>query len=319
MKFAIIRRNGLGDFISATVPVCNYIKDKFPNSELHLFLSEQNFALAKYFFPEDSVYVIHSGNKYLEAVKTALKYRNISPDIGIAPSPSYNRLNGVFLKLLGAEKIYGVREESVSLVEKFFTKLVTVSHGDHVGLQNIKLFEDGFNKVPEKYYPRFNKNSIKEHVPTPSEPLKIVIELSNHRKTSQLSNDRLAVILNSMSRRIRFSVIISLMEKDMEKALDLQNLLIMPSRVAITKTLDEYIALLNQAHIFLFGDGGGAHIAGALGKLGVAVYGKTSVRRWGVLSSKVKHLYDEEDVNNIDVGLIEESLLDVLSRDVSVS
>lgn len=256
MKFAIIRRNGLGDFISATVPVCKYIKDKYPNSELHMFLSEQNSVLAKYFFPKDFVYVFHSGNKYFETLKAAVIHRDISPDVGIAPSPSYNKLNGPFLKLLGAKEIYGIKEEVPSFADRFFTKLVNVSYEDHVGLQNIRLFEENINALPEKYYPRFDKSFIRDCVIELPAMRKVIVELSNRRKTSQLTNNKLASVLNSIGKQLDFSVIISLVEKDKQRALDLQKLLNMPTKIVLTKTIDDYVSLLNQADFFLFGDGG---------------------------------------------------------------
>ncbi len=312
MKYAIVRRNGIGDFISATVPVCNYIKDKFPDSELHLFLSDLNFSLAKYFFPNEATYVIHSGNKYLEAIKTAVRYRYISPDIGISLAPSYNKLNGIFLKLLGANSIFGIKGKE-SIVDVVFAKLANIEEEKHVALQNIKILDANISEIPQKYYPRIDKSLIKKCSVVLPSSRKIIIELSNHRATSQLTNEKLASILNSVGKHQEFSVIISLMDKDKSRALELQKALHMPSTIAITPTLDDFVSLVNQAEGFLLGDGGAAHIAGALRKPGVALYGGTSVCRWGVLSNKVEHLFDKKDVNNIDSGLIEQKLLDALS------
>ena len=68
----------------------------------------------------------------------------------------------------------------------------------------------------------------------------------------------------------------------------------------ITSDLDDYIAYVNKADIVLVGDGGLGHIAGALDKYVVALYGRTSVKQWGILSDKAVILYDKDDVNNID-------------------
>ncbi len=311
MKFAIIRRNGLGDFISATIPVCNYIKDNYQNSEFLLFLSKQNSSLVKYFFPNAFVYTFGSGNKYFETIKAALKFRHLAPEIGIAPTPTYNKLNGTFLKLLGAANIYGIRGTR-SFADRFFTKLLVSSMEDHVALQNIKIFDPSIERVPQKYCPRINKNIIKDcKIKLPSSKI-ILVEVSSHRQTSQLTNENLARVLNSASKCSDFSVVISLVEKDMEKALSLQKALHIPSMIALSPTLDDLISLINQVDIFLLGDGGMAHIAGALDKPGVAVYGETSIKRWAVLSDKVTHLYDKEDVNNIDLNLITKSLLEKL-------
>ncbi len=165
MKFAIIRRNGLGDFISATVPMCYYIKETYPDSELHLFLSEQNAELAKHFFPNEFVYMIPSGNKYLEAIKTALCHRDIVPDIGISPAPSYNKLCGIFLKLLGAKKIYGLyNTEDSPCVNFLYSKLIHPSNKDHVSLQNIKLFTSDYLTLPERFFPKISLKSSPPHM-----------------------------------------------------------------------------------------------------------------------------------------------------------
>ena len=313
MKFAIIRRNGLGDFISATVPMCYYIKETYPDSELHLFLSEQNAELAKHFFPNEFVYMIPSGNKYLEAIKTALCHRDIVPDIGISPAPSYNKLCGIFLKLLGAKKIYGLyNAEDSPCVNFFYSKLIHPSNKDHVSLQNIKLFTSDYLTLPERFFPKISLKSPPPICSGQFEQRRLLIELSNNRKTSQLTNEKLALILNSMKKDIDFTVLISLKEKDVPKATTLQKLLTMSSRIVLSPSLDDFIQLINQSTCFLLGDGGAAHIAGALGKPGVALFGRTSVCRWGILSKKVIHLFDSEDVNRIDTDLIKATLLGCL-------
>ena len=106
-KFAIIRRNGLGDFVSATVPLCSYIKNVYQNAEIHLFMSEQNNHLASYFDLGDHVHVIPNGNKYIQTLLTAIRFRKLSFDVGIAPVPAYPKLNNIFLKTLNATFRYG--------------------------------------------------------------------------------------------------------------------------------------------------------------------------------------------------------------------
>ena len=52
-KVAIIRRNGLGDFIAGTVPLCNYLVEKYNgNVKFIFFMSSRNIGIARYFFPD---------------------------------------------------------------------------------------------------------------------------------------------------------------------------------------------------------------------------------------------------------------------------
>ena len=46
-RVAVLRRNGLGDFICATVPLCKCLAEKYGAENVWLFMSEQNAGLAE--------------------------------------------------------------------------------------------------------------------------------------------------------------------------------------------------------------------------------------------------------------------------------
>ncbi len=316
MKFAIIRRNGLGDFVSATVPLYNYIKKYYQNSEVHLFLSPINFPLAKYFIQDrrnDFVHLIEGGrNKYLSTVSTAIKYRKLNVDVGLSPAPLYNKLNGLFLSFLGAKQKVGFTN-SDKCEKLLFSTLIEQRRNVHIALLNLSLLNNNIKFLDESLYPKINKDLILEREIGLS-GIKIIVEVSNNRESCQLTNENLARILNCVYGHREFSVIISSKFCDIEKANALSNMLKMNSLVITSKNLDGFVSLVNQSDVFLFGDGGAGHIAGALGKPGVSLCPNLNVHiRWSVLSDRVVHLFDESNVNNIDIKCIASSLLSCFS------
>lgn len=317
MKFAIIRRNGLGDFVSATVPLYNYIRKYYPGSEVHLFLSSLNFPLSKYFLKNgesDFVHLIEGGrNKYLSTISTAIKYRRLNIDIGLSPAPLYNKLNGLFLSFLGAKQKLGF--VNAEKCEKFlFSTLVEQRRNVHIALLNLRLLNKNIECLDESLYPEINRDLVLEREVRLS-GIKIIVEVSNNRESCQLTNENLARILNCVYEYREFSVIVSSKFCDIEKANALSNMLNMNSLVITSKNLDEFVSLVDQADVFLFGDGGAGHIAGALGKPGVSLFSNLNAYvRWAVLSGRVVQLYDKSNVNNIDLTCITSSLLSCLSR-----
>ena len=169
----------------------------------------------------------------------------------------------------------------------------------HVGLVSLKVFDNNIKSLETKYMPKINKNIVETYSTSLKGPF-IMVEVLNNRITSQLTNDKMAEILNALFGYKSFSVLITSKVDDMEKAKKLKNLLFMPSEIFVNPSIHRFIAFVNKADVVLCGDGGLGHIAGALDKKVVAVYGRTLVKRWAVLGESVIHIYDPEDVNNID-------------------
>ena len=304
-KIAIIRRNGLGDFIAGTVPLCNYLKDKYNNKlKFYFFISSRNMGIVKYFFPDSESVLIPDGNKYFTHFVTALKHKSLSPDIGVIPVPEYSKLSSIFMKLLGAKDIYGNVEDS--LLAKCFINHPCTIYNDkpyekfHVSLRTLNLIDSSFYDTPRKYYPQFRQDQISGFMLNDiSQRPYIMVEISNNRDYCQLSIEKTARIINRFHETFEFTTLITGKPQDSDKATKLKSLLDSKSEFHLTNTLDEFIAYVNKSTYVLAGDGGLGHIAGALGKKLVCLYGVTSVERWGVLGENVIHLYDPSDVNNI--------------------
>ena len=314
-KVAIIRRNGLGDFIAGTVPLCNYLVEKYNgNVKFFFFMSSRNIGIARYFFPDASCILIPDGNKYYTHITTALRCRSINPDLGIIPVPEYSKLSSIFMKFLGAQDIYGNTKGS-------FLARCLINHPCniynekpyekyHVSLRTLNLIDTSLADVPKKYYPKFIQNNIVDFqlYDTSNNP-HVMVELSNNRKASQLSIRKTARIINRLYDSFKFNTLITCKPDDYTEAIALQTLLKSKSECHVTNSLDEFIAYVNKSTYVLAGDGGLGHIAGALGKKLVCLYGVTSVDRWGVLGDNVIHIADPIDVNSIS----DDRVLDALT------
>lgn len=300
-KIVVIRRNGLGDFIAGTVPVCNFLQNKYGECEFHFFMSEINFELVKYFFPKAHVYCIPKGNKYIQTLKTALKNRHIKARTGFSPMPDYPKLCSIFLYAIGTKYRYGRKTSSIftKLFNKAYINSIKNINCKHVGLCTINFFDKDIQEIDRDFYPKFGKEMIKKHIPK-NEGIQIMVEVSNNRPPSQLSITNTVKILNSTFKKYTFCVLITAKKKDFNKANELKKLLKMPTEIYVTDNIHDFISFVDAAEIVLCGDGGLGHIAGALGKKVVALYAVTSIIHWGILGFDVIYLYDNENVNNIE-------------------
>lgn len=297
----MIRRTGLGDFLAGMVPICNYLQIVYGKCDFYFFMNNRNTELVRYFFPDAHVYCIPNGNKYIETLKTALKYRYIQPEIGFSPMPDYPKLNNSFLYLIGAKERYGrVTSVITKTVNHPFICNEDELYKNSVALCSLKFFDHSIKEVPNEVYPEFNQELIKPYKCQYADKKHIMVEVSNNRETSQLSNQKTANVLNSLSSSYPFSVLITAKESDFYKAADLKSLLKVNSEIYTTPNIHDFLSYVNATDIVLCGDGGLGHIAGALNKKTVALYGKTSIEHWGIIGHDVIHLYNSTDVNNIN-------------------
>ena len=308
-KIVIIIRNYLGDFITMTVPLCKHLQSIYGKCDFYFFYPDKdirNKEIIKCFFPDAHIFPTPSGNRYIQRFKMAIKYRWIKPDIGISTVLSYPKANSLFLFTIGA------RERYARVANKFTSKLVNHPfvfadikklYNQPIGLCSLQIFDHNIKEIPQNTYPLFDTKKIKPYNPKYS-GLKILVEVSNSKYFCQLSNTKYAEILNELYKKNKFSILISAKSHDYAKAADLQNKLFMDSEIHISPNLDNFISFVNASDIVLTGDGGLGHISGALNKRIVALYSRTPVQHWGIITHDVIHLYDPDDINNINNEVI---------------
>lgn len=308
-KIVVIIRNYLGDFIAMAVPLCNHLQSVYGKCDFYFFYPDRdikNKEIIKYFFPDAHIFPTPSGNRYFQRFKMAIKYRWIKPDIGISTVFNYPKTNSLFLLTIGA------RERYARVTNKFTSKLlnhpfifadINELHNQPIGLCSLQIFNHNIMEIPQASYPLFDTNKIKSYNPKYS-GLKILVEVSNSKHFCQLSNTKCAEILNELYKKRKFSILISAKSLDYAKAADLQSKLFMDAEIHVSTTLDDFISFVNASDIVLTGDGGLGHISGALNKRIVALYSRTPVQHWGIITRDVIHLYDPDDINNINNEII---------------
>ena len=193
----------------------------------------------------------------------------------------------------------------------------------HRALQVINVYAD-YQVLPKKLYPRLiirDETRLKyerelnlklEKMGNGGEKL-MLISVSSNKEHCFLGSDRYATILNHLYKIQRFKVAISSMPKDIQLAKELANKLIMPSAVVATEYLQEAILLLDRADIIFHGDGGLVHMAAALDKSQVVLFGRSNLAKWQPLSDKAVCLVNDTDVKNIKEDKIIEALKTVIS------
>ncbi|OTA17722.1 glycosyl transferase, family 9 [Xenorhabdus beddingii] len=315
MKIAILRRNGLGDLI-CTQPLIKFLQKEYPNSEINLFIDSGNTELANYLFPDINIILIPKGNKYVSIFKTVLKSRREKFDIAISAKPTPMKLNNLFLWLLGAKNRYAVVTD-----KHWHSKLINHPMkpdqvmGYHQSLKVLRTFSPNEKNLSSDLLPHIrmkNNSQITEH-PFPV----ILFSVSNNRKSSLLNNERLALISHEIC--IYYpgaKFIISSLNKNISLAEDLKARIGENSDIVISDSLHSFLSLLNSMTLIIVGDGGICHLAAALQKKLVALYGVTKPENWAPLATKDRciTLYDPENVNNIDLDRIYSAIFSLLEK-----
>jgi ADP-heptose:LPS heptosyltransferase len=110
--------------------------------------------------------------------------------------------------------------------------------------------------------------------------------VSNNRAGCTLSFAKAAYLLNRLNERRIFCTIINSLPHDRDKAEKLASLLEGPSKVISTELFADFLEILNSCDAVFVGDGGACHLASALQKPTVALFGGTIFSRWRPLSDK---------------------------------
>ncbi|MDX7989330.1 glycosyltransferase family 9 protein [Xenorhabdus sp. 12] len=313
MKIAILRRNGLGDLV-CTQPLIKFLQKEYPDAEINLFINPDNIELAHHLTPDIKINIIPKGNKYLSTLKTALKFRQEKFDMAISAKPTPMKLNNLFLWLLGAKKRYAVVSDN-----QWHSKLINhpVSkeqvNGHHQALKVLRIFSPAETELSPSFFPYITLNKTNNSINFPT----ILFSVSNNRKNSLINNEKLNLIAQKTRARYpNAEFIISSLNKDILLAEDLKSRIGNNCKVVISSSLGEFLTLLNDTTLIVVGDGGICHLAAALQKKLVALYGITKPENWAPLADKDNciTLYDPENVNNIDLDKVCESIFSLLEK-----
>lgn len=291
-NIAIVRRNGFGDVL-CTIPLVHLCKKLYPEAKVHLFVDAMSAALVPYLEGPDEISVIEpSSNKYWQIAKTAWRHRNQHFDLAISGKTTPMRLMNVFLMALRAQKrIAYVKSSWLINAPKPW-----ILEEKHQALKLLHLLDPSLDRVPTDWFPR-----LKGVTPI-SRPGHILVSASNNRIGSTLSLERMAACLDTAP------VCITALEKDRAKAEQLAQKLKVPYELFVGLSFGEFLGLIKGVGKVFVGDGGISHLAAALDKPQVALFGGTKVWEWSPLSDKALCLAHPHNVNDIPLSVIHRAL-----------
>ena len=309
-SYAIFARSSYGDLLM-TDPLIKYIKKINKNNLVTLFVEDKNVQLVEFMEEIDFVCKIPSkGNKYFFYTYYGLKFRKNKYDISIAAKTGVGSANGFFQYMLGAKKTISYVSKKKTWTDKLVNHPIIynekIYHKQHYALGVLQLLDKSFTNIPKSLYPKIKHDLTSKK----NSKLKLFLSVSNNRTSCSLDNYKTALIINNLSKNFEFDLYISALEKDLIASKDLEKKISQQVKIVVTPKFKEYIALLSQMDVCFHGEGGGMHIAAALGISQVVLFGHTSPLTWAPLSDKSSILSDKTNVNNIK----EEKIIQALEK-----
>lgn len=304
MRIAIIRRNGLGDLL-CVLPLVALCRQKFQEAEITLFIDQRAAPLVPYLRGVDRVvHVAEAKNKYIAMARTLWAERKYGYDLAISAKSSPMKLMNFFL--------YGLQaKQTIAYVDRSWHAQL-VSHPlifdsclkRHQALRCIQLIEPNCTEINPSWYPSIEAEAMQLALPRPI----VFLSVTNNRIGSMLDFEKYASVLNGLYQERMFSVVVNAEACDQIRAAKLQQLLQMPTQVIVTSIFSDFVNLVAAVDVLLIGDGGIMHIAAALNKPQVILFGGTAVWEWAPMSSQAICLSDADNVNCIPLEQISSAL-----------
>lgn len=294
-KIAIVRRNGLGDLICA-LPLVRYLRQQ--GAQITLFVDQRNHVLLPY-IPEacETVVLPSGGNKYLQLLKVARRYRKERFDVAISAKTSPMKLMNCFLFALGAQ------ERIAAVDQRWHRRLINsprlydpqASMQTHQALKCLRLVAPEMTALSPSLYPSLRvAGKAETSLPGPY----LVISATTTRPESRFTPERYADIVNRIDRPC--SVLILSQQAERPRAEAIARRLTLPHEVIVPDSFATFMLWLNLSDLYFIGDGGIGHLGAALGKPGVVAYGdETTCPQWHPLSEQVKTFSHAKGVNAI--------------------
>lgn len=297
-QIGIIRRNGLGDLL-CVMPLVSLCKERFPGCKVTLFVDERGAPLVPYLDIDEAVVIASSSNKYASLLKTVWSQRRRKFDLLISARPTPMKLLNLFLYALNGKETIAYTDES------WHSKLVSNRRPydpeeRHQMVKSLRLLDPSIESVPQSLRPRLNvKPGFKFDRPT------ILVSVTNNRLGSTLDADKTQRLLNGLQ---KFHVVINCEPRDVQQADLLAAGLHVPAQVIPTASFDDFMALIASVDALFIGDGGIMHLAAALDKPQVVLFGGTKIWEWAPVSDKAICLSDPHNVNFIPEEKIKQAL-----------
>lgn len=317
-KIAIIRRNGLGDLLM-TLPLLFWCK-RYLHCHLILVVDRRNEECARLIDnpPWDELWVMDRGNKYLSALKIVWRLRKEKLDLALSAKPSSMNLMIFLIGLSGARLrrcVISQKSFFMKLMEKMINWPILrkdLAIYPHQAQQVLHLLDGSMNEIDPIFFPRmklasassvhqFERICTECGLPKSPDVKRIYINLTNNRATSKLDPEQFFQVLRQIPEPMH--IILGALPGD-EQTLKiwkeaLESHLGSKVALAIGNDLSFTLAALQQCDLIVTGDGGLMHIAAAVDRPLLALFGQTCVSKWSPLTRKYRCLYHPHAVNLI--------------------
>lgn len=323
-NIAIINFHHIGD------TVCNFSLFKYcrlqaPQAKITIFLGKEGGVLAPFIDCCDEVVIVPITSKerrYFSIIKFALKYHKQFDLVicGLEPRKYIH----IFMGVLGAKT-------SIAYIENtWHSKLINsgVLYDDplqrtrHNALQMLNVVAN-YQELPEELRPRIAITPAVRQQFLPQILAKfgdkillprLLISVTNNRANSTIESAMYSSLFAEVKNQFDFSVVISYLPKDKERADELAKILPVPAIPIATPSFAEFMVLLDLVDGCFLGDGGITHLAAALDKPQLVLFGWISPIEWLPLSRNVQYLYHPEHVKHIDKKEIVAKLNSLLTQ-----
>jgi|GEM_PF-712862 len=339
-NIAVICRSAYGDLVLADSLV-QYLLHQYPMAKITLIVDEKNYQLLPYLIHHHhSIVLLAKGSKFRLLIR-ALKYRK-KFDLAVIAKASPSRTMNLFFYLLGAKYNFAYVDDnwhakSINCGALYSRNALSAYHQ---AVKFLRLIDNSFTYVPKTLYPKIRSlpivklvvgdvdigdriddrvsdqrtilsrvNQIAAH-PGPL----LLISTSSNRDYAYLGADLYSLILNGVYPAISFKVIISCLPQDIALAEEITKKLVVPHVICATASFNNLMFLLNLVAACFIGEGGIMHIAAALDKPQLALFGRAHdyVSCWRPLSDKARYLCDSIDVKRIPCEKICAELIAIL-------
>jgi ADP-heptose:LPS heptosyltransferase len=319
-RIAIVRRNLLGDLLCCK-PMMSRLRQLAPQAELTLFGDRGQRALLPYLPEVDQfVDVGISHSKLMAGVALGRRLRG-KYDIALCARGHPNRWCNLFLYALGAPQ----RGSHIAVdwercwINRPLWGDTSYQSRTHQALKSYHLVDPTAPQVPPELYPKIIiPQSVRDQYASwlaqelefgPVEAPILLLSVSNNRDHCLLTTERTLQAVHRLAAQFPLRVVISARKSEEQQAQELAQQLKLPARAIATESLDALLMLLEAVHCLFIGEGGLMHLAAALGKRQLALFGQSSPLEWWPMSSKARWISHALHVNAIPQEAIERELL----------
>lgn len=337
MRIAIIRLSALGDIIvSAAFVSC--LRELFLDIEIDWYIDERFSSILnsqeKFFL---KVLPLKRYLKSFNLLAIKREFQKLSKETYDCVIDMQGLLKSAVIgKFFNTEKYVGFGKDSIKepLASFFYTKRVDISYQSSIMLRNAKIlfealnpkmnFEDFMKLALSKRkmiftYSQSDKDMIKDLLFPQKKNILFILEASMESKTYSAKN---FIELGKSFCNEEISLLL-LQHQDFSKANEIYNSLkdLIEIRILPRMELGKIKALIDSVDLVIGGDTGITHLAWAMERPSITLYGNTPLKRFYLIGDKNIALsgneeasYDRNDfsINNISPKIILEHVKEIL-------